>query len=509
MDALWTAGRNTTSDYQVANVALVFEKKYESQIRGLGIEAFADVAILLRSSIAEREDLRRMLERRAGELIHIAATDMPADSARHVAGVLLALASCNLHLDDSRLKEAEALLEDQQNQRDGSWSVLRGQPGTLIATAEVLRATHLLGDRLAERWELGRRWFLETVMKLAEPPIEMETFDLAIALHALADLDEADYGLVLEFEDELTRRQDPDTGGWPSKPKRDGTVEATALAVLALTIAGAHDHVPLNLAQAVLDAARNEVAEISNERDRLRADVEVQVKDEIGHVMAQRKELLAERDRLKTDADQAKELRVQVDRLQRIADPVIYQETIMRPSGLPARTQLIGLMGAAGAIIGVVLGALQLTSDTALSVTVGVALAFAAAAVTFISLRQFELQRQLRVRQLTAERARSQWMTPPRGLGQESLIDSLRTALPDITSNWSAAATNELAYILYDEFGSAPSDVARRRAEQVALRLGAPRETVPQFSSWAAAVGLLDEDERRVLFDQLRRLLLR
>jgi hypothetical protein len=84
-------------------------------------------------------------------------------------------------------------------------------------------------------------------------------------------------------------------------------------------------------------------------------------------------------------------------------------------------------------------------------------------------------------------------------------IGALRRSLLEIVLDWSPAAREELPYLLFERFLDAPSDVAARRAERVAINLGIRGPGVEQFTNWASSVGLLTEAERRVLFEQLRR----
>jgi hypothetical protein len=84
-------------------------------------------------------------------------------------------------------------------------------------------------------------------------------------------------------------------------------------------------------------------------------------------------------------------------------------------------------------------------------------------------------------------------------------LDGLRRWLQEIVLEWPEPVREELLYILFDRFLDVPSDVAARRAEREAINLGIRGSGVEQFTTWASAVGLLSEAERRVLFDQVRR----
>jgi hypothetical protein len=503
MEALWSGEDRAQYGYQLENTALAMKRRYERQLRGLGTDALADVAVLFLPIAADIDEIRTGIARRAAELIDAAVRQPPPGGARQIARLVLALQAGHYPTEDETLSRARTFLLDQQNQHLGGWSVSRDAQSAVAPTADVLRALGALGEEAEEARRQGRVWFVHAVKAIAEDVNSSETFDLATSLRALASLDNADYELVLALEDELVRRQGVG-GGWPTQPDRDAAVEPSALAVLALTEAGARDHVPFRLAETILAVAREQVAGISDERNRLQSDVSSQVQAQIDEVMADRKRLIGERESWRHTGEENARLREEVRYLRRIADPVAYEDALFdKQLSYRARTATLGVIAAIAIVAGAV--AVWLPSRIGLA-AIGATVALLGSGLALYWQRDLSVRRYGALRRAT-QRAREQWDEV--AIGEiDAPIGSLRSALIDITSEWRPSAREELAYVLYEEFLDAPSDIARRRSEQVALRLGAPPSSIAEFARWAGAVGLLDESERRVLFDQVRRLLL-
>lgn len=74
-----------------------------------------------------------------------------------------------------------------------------------------------------------------------------------------------------------------------------------------------------------------------------------------------------------------------------------------------------------------------------------------------------------------------------------------------ITATVPQKLRRELVYLLYEEFLDVPPEVAARRSLSAGNRIGLDPPTARSFSLWAAEVAELTEQERRVLFERLRR----
>lgn len=508
MEALWTADKTGDTGYQLVNAALVFSSKYADQVRGLGIDALIDITHLLRDDIHERHDLARAVEQRATKLLRQILMEVPADAVRRVAGLLLSMNMISGLAAGDRTEAVRFLLEAQN--ADGSWSAVPRGPGTLTSTAEAVRALGLCDTPAAHNARHRALAYLAdyvTRQGLASSPTD--TFDVAVALRAVGEFDSADYMLVLALADELRRRQNSEDGGWPSHPGEPSAVEPTALAVLALTAAGARSHVPARLAQAALAVANEHVASISAERDRLKDNMDAEVEARCRDLMTDHRRLKGEVERLRERAELASSLESEVKRLARIANPVRYETELFAEILASPRMQLVGFVAAVTSIAGGVFALSR--ADVDLRLTLGIATALAGAFALMVTLAlQFRNARRLVFLLMESTRRSTdqfELALPSAADPSEVKVRDLRRAVLDIVADWPPPAREEMVYLLYSQLSSVPSDVAERRAEEMALRLGVNPRSAAHFSAWASAVGLLQRSEREVLFDQLRRTL--
>jgi hypothetical protein len=509
MEAMISVSDVSNGEGLIANIGISAKRRYAEQIRGLLIESFPDVVTLLREGIDEEPELRQAVERRARELVRATFKDVPADGSRHLARLVVAIKGLNVSLG-GLANQVHNFWTEEQNVSDGSWSVARNAPGTLAATAEVLRAmADLERDFVSDARLRGSRWLSAEVERRIEDADAMETVDVAITLRTLAgDGDgERGYGIVLPLEDELVRRQGTD-GGWPSRNGRPSTTESTALAVLALVAAGARAHVPLRLAQSIVDLAEARVAELSAECDQLKQQAGAQVREGVREVIAERRRLAQEVRELRERVEKLPELEGELAALRRVTDPVVYETQLIAQDERAAQAQRRLVQAVAGSLL-VTLAAVSAVAQGAILrwsfLGLAIIVALSLSAMQIVDLRR--ARRNTVLLSAVSARSRAQWAFLPDAVSSDQRIQQLRRTLVRIVADWPSGARRELPYVLYEDFRGLPSDVAARRAESVALRLGAPANSVPAFSRWAASVGLLEAEERQVLFDQLRRTL--
>ena len=221
-----------------------FVTKYQEQIRGLGVDALADVCQLLGGTLDQDTVTRKAIVRHAEATVERLARELPADAVRRASVLLLRLegaAPVRLESRDVVL----SLLSTEQQRSSGGWSTVAGDGGSLFATTEAVRALALFDDPRAHKARTQALRFLTAgATRLVERGRDIDTFELAIVLRALAGYAVGPYQLMSVIETELVRRQDDLDGGWPSLHGRDSSIELTALSVLALHAAGAHAHMP-------------------------------------------------------------------------------------------------------------------------------------------------------------------------------------------------------------------------------------------------------------------------
>ena len=484
-----------------------FVDRYQEQVPGLGVDALIDVIALVRDALPDQEALHRAVARRVNHHVGALRKSDPMGATARLATLLAAASSVDAIDGDSAAAGWDFLVSTQHT--GGSWGAVQGGGGTLTATANALRALNQTQPERAPAVRHDAYSFLASeIVRREDLYGELDVFTIATALQAIAGYEGCDYWLIVRLEDTLLDLQNHD-GGWPERPGAPSSIEHTSLAVLALTAAGARAHVPTRLAQAALEHARDQLGDIGEERDRLQAEFETAVQERCGHLQSETARLTRELEKASAETARAADLEEQLHSLRRIAEPVAYGSELLAdtPPRLAEYVWVgLGVLCSAVAATVVVLlatGSVEpnLASSTVAITSTILAVGFALAAAD--SLRNRNRWFMETVRQFT-ETSHAQW-TPMSDGGSAERLRALRYSFSRVLDECPPSMRTELVYILFDRFLDAPADVAARLAEQLGTQLGMNSLAVLQFQRWAGAMGLLDREDRRLLFDQIRR----
>jgi hypothetical protein len=412
----------------------------------------------------------------------------------------------------------ERRLLARQSDSDGGWPALSDGRSSVIPTTLAVRA---LAKCDQERSRHARNRGLDYLRAaVAEQGWQdLGGSDLYAAARALRSLGEASVAdderiLVVGVRFVLDRRN-PD-GGWGGAAVGVSTVEATALASLALVSAGENRFVPSRLARAAMVSAQVHIAETTEALARFQADFDSAVKQECGRVVDERDTLRREIGRLSKMADDAtKQADQYADAARRLENEVSalqrYASETARYAELPAaRAQWIArltpwlllsvMLLMAGGITVAWFGMftlLQRIIITAGTLSIGIIPAFFALQMRLIG---FGFTRPPYTHPPSLPRMgidADPWAPPRTHRLREEFRDFLGPRLPP-------SLLEELVYRLYGEIVSVPAAVAPRLAFDLARRLGIPPFETDFLARWAEEVAQLEAAEQRLLFDQLR-----
>jgi len=489
MEALEATRTKSETNSMLVPTIEAFRDKYEKQYPGLGIDAVTDVIYLLKPALASDTPDRKALLSRANEVLEEFFRDVPTDAPRRISTLHLAVQKVEPFSDARRKSICDFLLSQQSS--NGSWAPTRGADPSLASTAEATRAlSNFERDDATKGVQLASSFLIAESRRLLDHREGVDTFDLVVSLRALAEVKDVDYALVSALESELMRRRNQD-GGWASSAGRDSSVELTGLAILALVAAGAFRHVPARLAHAMIGSLGRSLDEAAAD-----SKSELALRERAAGAERAEDAVDAAHKKIREQANLISQLELKTKLAQRVARPInpepqmMIEENTRVTWGLIALATVVVVIGTAGVAAGIKNSSGSIFGIAAASLSV--VLALLAMAYT---LRRSRIQRSLASGYLSEI-----------ALGQDDPhLSSLRRSFQEIVSDWPLPAREELPYLLFDRFLDAPSDVAARRAERVAINLGIRGPGVEQFTSWGSAVGLLTEAERRVLFEQLRR----
>jgi hypothetical protein len=79
----------------------------------------------------------------------------------------------------------------------------------------------------------------------------------------------------------------------------------------------------------------------------------------------------------------------------------------------------------------------------------------------------------------------------------------------DMASGWPHAVREELTYRLFTEFAEMPRDIGPRFVEELAIRIGLPQSDRVALERWSRLAARISPVERRLLFSQLERIILK
>ncbi|HEX4668582.1 MAG TPA: prenyltransferase/squalene oxidase repeat-containing protein [Solirubrobacterales bacterium] len=499
--------RTATDAWLIGNSTAFFLEKYRAQVNGLGVDPLIDVIELIKDALPHEQELRKQLSKRAKQHIRRLVSDERMGTTARLAALIATAWSAGL-IDRGDAETGWQRLISTQN-GDGSWSAVRGNRGTLTATATALMAlSHAsLDGGLGVQHDAFN--FLASQIRDIEKAEEVpDVFVVSITLLAIAGYERCDYWLIAQLEDALLEQQNDD-GGWPEHPESPSTVEHTALAVLALTAAGARSHVPTRLARAALEQARGQIGDLGEQRDLLQSEFDKAVQERCGGLLTENVRLKEDLLRTTETASQVSGLEERLAQLRRVAEPVAYGSELLAETPLRSREYVvvavaISVVTSAVLVTGLIVGGLvRLAVPTVATSLIGVLVAAGALSVALQAWRSRE-RRYMRAMNTFAERSHSQWLPVDIGPVDERLR-ALRITFSRILDECAPPVREELVYLLFERFIDIPADVAARLAEQMGSRLGMSADGVLQFRRWASAAALLEPSERQVLFDQIRR----
>jgi Skp family chaperone for outer membrane proteins len=344
-----------------------------------------------------------------------------------------------------------------------------------------------------------------------------DTFTQSVVLRALAEVPEADYKWIQEGVDTLINKMNPD-GSWGERSGETGSVESTALSLLALIAAGENQFVPTRLVRTALIDVQRQLDEITEERNRLREDFENRVQEVCGEVAQERNTLKKESQELRNrvrsaqeDSQKALELKESAELRQQVLERELelsrYQQESRLRSSLKSTDLLLSNSLNPSLLLQVVRALLGWTPSILAAVlvwwfwqwppSVWRIIAFVSMAIISSAASWFLL------------RGTSSSM-PSLKLGSPDFFassdsSSLRYIYMDMASEWPPSLREEIAYRLLTEIAEMPSDIATRYAEDLTFRLDLPSFQRSQLSDWLRQALRLNLTDRRILFDQLMR----
>lgn len=437
---------------------------------------------------------------------------------RDVASMLRITMSLD-RADGDLIKSLTDTLLEQQRLDDGSWPAVSGEQGSVVATSVAIRALASTNDdRARDPLARGLR-FVQNQLEAHgwEASGVGDVYSLAMILRAVSEVPGTDYELIQMGIDTLVEMVNED-GGWGGGPSEPSNIESTTLAVLALLAAGENRFVPARLASAALQESQRLLDQAINERNRLRDDVEMQVQNQINLVVQERDRLRRESDDNKKSTDRLNE---QMRAMRNESESLMY-EFYARERGrwnsnyghvfpnlpfLPLTIQqYLWLLWPVAIIVFAVFGFGQVvkldSSRWKLFAMVGLFLT-----VLYASwMLYFAISRRSRTSIIRGDEfIREPWLTR----GNTSELSRLRDIYFEMQSEWPSSLREEFVYTLYTDLIDLPLDVSPRYAKELANRYPLPREYARRMQSWIDMVVRLDPTERRILFDQLRRAILR
>lgn len=508
--------RDKSVEATIADAASYVRKLKSDHLDTLNLEDATNMLLIVRS------EQRRGNEGYVNQLIaslHRAYTTIMNGSTgismRQLTSSLLAVLELGRN-DLEMVKTWTDRLLDLQHP-DGGWPTVNENSSSVVATAMSLQVLNrLTGDRIMESLRRGLLFVGNQLTEKTWKNLGMggDTLSTTTVLRALAETPIADYSWTKQGVDLLFTRMNPD-GSWGDGPGEPGNVENTALCLLALAAAGQTRFVPARLAKVAITEVQSHLSQITDERDKLRQDIETRVNEVSDNLFRERNDLLVENENLKVrlksiqdetqaarSAREAAEYRSlaierELDLLRsvssRSAQPT--DSVQLGPLVLPAFTvRILTLLVAPLVFLSGVAWYLLLPPRQTWSTVIAVAAIVLAAVIAgFAVFAIFENRRS------------RQWQSPYLDVGStRSEVSFLRRTFSRMTSTWDPYISEELAYRLND-IGDMSSEVAGRYTEDLATKLRLEPEQEVELLSWVNQVTRLDPVQRRVLLTQLQR----
>ena len=324
-------------------------------------------------------------------------------------------------------------------------------------------------------------------------------------------------------------------GGWGGQSAEGSGIEYTALAVTTLFELGDGRFVPTKAACEALEKSSSEVDDLRTERDQLQAKLRSEVDSLCGDIHKDRNQL---REQVEDHLSQIAKLNKRIithesekeslrETIQDITKELERRERRERKDGtvgiesptLTARVDLFGrlqLLLLAFAGIFAAMAAYFLGAGYTLIVVIALSSGSVAALLSAIysgalrsrNLRRIELlQQDVLRRQLELEALKEGAVDRPPHLGS-ARIDELLDSFRYVTEDYPAEVREELLYRLLREGTDLPYDLTPRFARELVADLNIPSRYSQRLEVWLERALSLDPSSRRLLFLQLRRVIL-
>jgi hypothetical protein len=302
IEALYNSCDSRTTGI-IADAALYMRRENQAHIKDLNIEDLTSLLLIARCEKHPDEEYRSIILDKLSEAYRLLENTKDRVSVRTVCCTLLAVAK-NDKSTAQWLQGWTNWLLNIQRPEDGSWPIISGEPGSIIATALAVRALAHLNEAQTKAAMRRGIEYLESSLGAEDKPnlgSRRDTFTQAIVLRSLAESSVQSYRYIQEGINELVNKINSD-GGWGGGPQEPSSVEHTALCLLALVAAGETRFVPAHLAEAALSETLQISGQIRNELDRLKQDFDQQIQVHCGKVVEELDKLRQENGNLKRQA---------------------------------------------------------------------------------------------------------------------------------------------------------------------------------------------------------------
>lgn len=280
--------------YAIENAIIVLTPQIGHSLQESSVQELTDALNLLSvigTKSPEQEKLIVALSKKLRQAKNGFGWGYPEPSITVTSEALLSL---GLNSRDTELEQILRSLESFQSSEDGGWPITPGGESSLISSALLLLVLSRIGGRKRAKSRIACVNYLSKYLSdqgwLSFKEPSRDLYKASILLRAIASAREFPYDLVLKGVEFLSDEVNQD-GGWGEKKDGISSVELTSLCLSALCAAGENKFASSKLAIAALEVASQSVAQLNKEKNQLAADIESQVKREIGHIIGERERL--------------------------------------------------------------------------------------------------------------------------------------------------------------------------------------------------------------------------
>jgi hypothetical protein len=500
-----------------AQAAIVLRRATDNSVSEL---SFLELTDLLRVTRCERtgneEYARKLIDALKESYLKLLAERSAA--LRDSCSALTVLS----HIGSPDAEFLETVLESllaQQRLDDGSWAGVIGEPGAVLPTAMAIRALSRF-DLAKVKMPLTRgltyvHHQLEENGWPSAAPTD-DTYSLAVTLRSLAKTRGAEYRSVKGGIDALVERMNDD-GGWGGGLHEPSNVESTALSTLALIAAGEIEFVPARLAKAAIVESERLLVHAVVERNKLREDVTAEVKKQISLVLAQRDELAHELGSMERSnvrlRRQLQKARVDRERIQQslmfddgrsTASPFMRSLRRFDPYLADLFQRYVRIIGPIFIVVfGIIAATRFMKKEAILASRWDFAVLCGITLYGFWRLVSFSRDLVLRITRTGLSAGLSS------NLDDASEIATLRDRFYELQQSLPPSIREDLVYRLYRDLAELPPEMGDRYSRDLTIRYDLPARDQRLMLRWIEQVLRLGPTDRRVLFDQLRRAVLR